>query len=84
MKSWLKKLGEVAAKGTIAVTGIGRFLPVLKAVLPQSAQDEVQMVEDTLPKIASAIAQVEVIGNALALPGTQKLTAAARLSRRSF
>lgn len=76
MKSWLKRIGEVAAKGAVAVSGIDRFLPVLRAIAPQAAQDELQAVENTLPKIAHAIEQVEMVGAALGLPGDQKLKAA--------
>lgn len=79
MASWLKKVGEIAAKGAIAVSGAERFLPVIRAFLPKGAQDELQVIEDTLPKIAKAIEDAEIIGAALQLPGTQKLTAAAPL-----
>jgi hypothetical protein len=73
--SWLSKAAMIALKVTEIVTGIG---PLAAAIIPGDKDDKViQKVSVDLAQIAQIIAQVEIFGQALGLPGAQKLTAAA-------
>jgi len=74
MTTFLKKLGQILLKGTQIAVGI---MPVVQQSFPTS--QPVQQVTDTLTAVAGVIAQVEVIGQALGQPGSQKLIAAAPL-----
>lgn len=72
--SWLKKVGMILLRTTEIVTGLG---PVVSALIPGKKDDAIiQVVSQDLAQIASIIAQVEVIGQALGLPGDKKLIAA--------
>jgi len=73
--TFLKTLGAILVKGLQIAIG---FAPVAQAAFPQ-ASVAIQAVEDKLQKIAGIIVQTEAIGQALQLPGAQKLTAAAPL-----
>jgi hypothetical protein len=73
--TFLKKLGEVVLKVTGIVTGFG---PGLAAIIPGTKDDVIiQKVSIDLAEIAQIIQQAEVFGQALGLPGAQKLQAAA-------
>ncbi len=70
---FLKAFGTAVLKITQIVTGIG---PIYAGAVPQIA-NVVQTVVSDLTALAGIIQQVEVMGQALALSGPQKLTAAA-------
>jgi hypothetical protein len=73
--SWLSKAATIALKVTEIVTGLG---PLASAIIPGDKDDKIiQAVSVDLAQIAQIIAQVEIFGQALGLPGAQKLTAAA-------
>lgn len=70
--SFLKKFGSIILKATEIVTGIA---PMISTNDKSAAI--VNTVSADLAQIAGIIGTVEGIGQALALPGAQKLTAAA-------
>ncbi len=72
---FLTKFGQAFLKGIQIVTG---FAPLAASVAPNEA-GVIQTVSQDLTQIAHIITQVVVIGQALSLPGPQKLTAAAPL-----
>ena len=69
---FLTKLGQIILKGTEIWLG---FAPLVQTALPGHA-GEVQTVSQDLVEIAHIIVQVEAMGQALKLPGAQKLQAA--------
>jgi len=72
--SWLKRAASIALKVTTAVLGFG---PLVTSLTPTKRDDEIlARVTPSLTQIAGVIQQVELFGQALALPGPQKLTAA--------
>lgn len=77
--SFLKKFGQIA--GTVGkIAGqVAGILPAVPAVIPGVPKDTVQVVSQDLNQIAAIALNVEVIGQALGLTGTQKLTAASPL-----
>ena len=70
---FLSKLGQIVVNVAGILTGFG---PLISAMNPQAGA-VVTQAEDVLGKISAVIGQVEVFGQAIALPGPQKLTAAA-------
>ena len=73
--SFLKKLGSAILGGISIVTG---FQPVVQSINPRVGSLTTTVTSD-LALVAAVIGQVEAMGQALALPGAQKLTAAAPL-----
>lgn len=71
--TFLSKLGAIILKSVQVLTAIE---PLATAYAPKSPQ-VLDMAENDLTKIGAVIMQVEVMGQALALPGPQKLIAAA-------
>jgi hypothetical protein len=73
--SFLKKLGSIILKVSEIVIGFG---PAAAMLIPGTKDDKIiQTISVDLAQIAQIIAQVEVFGQALSLPGAQKLQAAA-------
>ena len=68
----LKKIGVIALNITGIIAGIG---PIASVMYPNKAGEIVKVV-DTVNQFAAIIAQVEVFGAALSLPGTDKFKAA--------
>lgn len=72
---FLKRFGEIVLKITAIATGLA---PLISGAAPASTA-VVRVVVDDLTLIAKIIMDVEVMGQALSLTGTQKLEAAAPL-----
>lgn len=70
--TFLSKLGAIINEG-LKIFGI--LAPVAQVLLPGQAQ-EIQTISNDLTQVAGVIVQVEAVGQALSLPGAQKLTAA--------
>lgn len=71
----LKKIGQIALKATELILGFG---PAAVKYIPGDKDDKIlAAITPELVQIAQVIQQVEVFGQALGLPGAQKLTAAA-------
>lgn len=71
---WLKKAASIALKVTEVVLGFG---PLITSLTPTKRDDQIlAQVTPSLTQIAGVIGQVEIFGQALGLPGAQKLTAA--------
>jgi hypothetical protein len=70
---FLSKIGKYLLKGTVVLAGLGPLWQETKV------GDKVELVSDKLIEIRTVILQVEAVGQALGLPGAQKLTAAAPL-----
>jgi hypothetical protein len=66
---FLTKLGQVLLQATSIVTG---FAPLAKIALPGQS-DKIDVISQDLAEIAQAVATMEAIGQALNLPGPQKL-----------
>ena len=76
--SFLKKFGQIAGEvGKVALSVAG-VAPYVQAALPGQSE-KIQIVSADLAQIATIAQEVEVIGQALSLPGTQKLQAATPL-----
>jgi hypothetical protein len=73
--TFLKKAGQIILEGAQIFTG---FAPFLTSAIPHS-QGLVTTVSKDLSQVADAVIQAEAIGQALSLPGPQKLQAAAPL-----
>ncbi len=73
--TFLKKLGSVLLKFTQILTG---FSPVLSAAIPQAA-GVITTVTGDLELLAKEISTVEAVGQALSIPGNQKIVGAAPL-----
>jgi len=72
---WLKKAASIALKVTEVVLGFG---PLITSLTPTKKDDQIYAaVAPSLTQIAGIIGQVELFGQALGLPGDQKLKAAA-------
>ncbi len=74
MMSWLKKLGSIAiAVGkTAPIAG-----PILGAIIPGTQDDAIiAKVTPSIDSIVGVIVQAEIMGQALSLPGADKLKAA--------
>lgn len=69
---FLTILGQVLLKGTAIFAG---FAPLAQAVFPGQA-GAIQTVSKDLAQIADIVSQVEAAGQALKLPGDQKLAMA--------
>lgn len=70
---FLKKLGTILLKGTAVVAGVGPLISnQVPAAIPVLAQ-----VTDTLARVAGVVTQMELVGQALGLPGADKLKGAA-------
>lgn len=69
MPKWLTIVGQILLKGTAVWLG---FAPTAAAAFPGQA-GTIQTVSKDLAQIADIIAQVEAAGQALQLPGPQKL-----------
>lgn len=67
--TFLKKLGSIIAKGLQLA---GQF----EGLIPANVAQTYTIVKNELVQIAKVIIDVEVMGQALSLPGAQKLTAA--------
>lgn len=65
---FLSKLGQILLKGTQLVTGLG-------PLLPSQYQGAVAKTKDTLEEAAQAIVYAEAFGQALSVPGADKLKA---------
>jgi acyl-CoA hydrolase len=72
MLSFLKKAGQILAKGTQIILGFG---PLVSSLVPQVA-GTVAVVSKSLSEIAAIVVQVEAMGVALGLSGAEKLEAA--------
>lgn len=72
---FLTKLGQILRKGVEIYTGIA---PVVSGMFPGTA-GAVQTVSQDLAEIAGIVTTVEVIGQTLNQPGSQKLVAATPL-----
>lgn len=73
--SFLKQLGQI----TLAVSKVAPIVgPIITAIVPNASQVVTRATSD-IDQIASIIANVEVMGQALQLQGPQKLTAATPL-----
>lgn len=70
--SWLKKAGQVLLKAEEMVVGFG---PMAGAIYPQAAP-VIQTVSADLQDIEKIVVQAEAMGQALGLPGAQKIKAA--------
>lgn len=70
---WLKRIAQVA---TGLATGVDIFAPMAKAVLPDAGDRIVDRLDDFSTRIATVVVNSEVVGNALALSGEDKLKAA--------
>jgi len=70
--TFLKKAGQIILQGAEIFTG---FAPFLTTAYPKSA-GVVTTVSKDLTQISDAIVQAEAFGQALSLPGAQKLQAA--------
>ena len=73
--SFLSKFGKAVLKGVSLVTGIA---PIVSQAVPGSSQT-IQTVSQDLAQVADVITTVEVIGQQLGKPGTEKLNIAAPL-----
>lgn len=71
--SWLKKIGQLLLQGIIIAEGVA---PVIAQNVPASA-GTVAKVGDDLAILQNIIVQAEAMGQALGLPGADKLRAAA-------
>lgn len=72
--SWLKKVGSIVLKVSQIVVGFG---PTAAALIPGDKDDKIiRVLSADLVQIAGIIQQVEVFGQALGLPGADKLKAA--------
>lgn len=71
--TFLAKFGAAVLKGIQIVSGVA---PFAQAAAPSSAS-AIAHVQSELALLAGVIQQAEVFGQALSLPGAQKLTAAA-------
>lgn len=71
---FLKKLGQILTTGLKIVAQAQGLLPFIPN-LPGQVGAIVGEVKSELELMASSVVQVEMMGNALALPGAQKLTA---------
>lgn len=70
---WLTRIGGVVLKVSEILTGVG---PLLTSVNPKAAPI-VQTVVTDLQRLEAVIVQVEIFGQALGLPGAEKLKGAA-------
>ena len=70
--SFLKKLGQIA-QVAVKLTPYGQLIAPL---LPAGAQGSVAHVLDTISGVAAVVMQAEMMGQALSLPGADKLKAA--------
>lgn len=69
---FLTRIGAIILKGIEIYAG---FAPIIQTAFP-GFQDKVQVLSNDLVEIANIIVQVESFGQALAIPGPQKLIAA--------
>lgn len=74
---FLTRLGQIVLKATEIATGFGPF--VTRAIPGQTDDAIVRRVTTDLELLSGIVGHVEVIGQALSLTGTQKLTAASPL-----
>ena len=75
--SWLKKVGEVIAKGAALATGLS---PLVDPFFDNKKEDKDKVfgkITDSLVEIQSVITTVEAIGQLTGLKGEDKLKAAA-------
>jgi len=70
--TFLKKAGQIILQGAEIFTG---FAPILTTSYPKSA-GAVTTISKDLTEIANVVTDVEAFGQALGLPGPQKLQAA--------
>lgn len=74
--SWLKTVGQIALAGA----KIAGFAPLVMPFIPEDRRTTVDAIvartTDTLSSISGVIAQAEIMGQALALPGADKLKGA--------
>lgn len=75
--TFLKKFGAALVKGLAVVAGFEPTVNGLIGGLAPQAAGIVAQAESELSQISSVVGNVEAIGQALALTGAQKLTAAA-------
>lgn len=73
--TFLKKAGQIILEGAQIFTG---FAPMVSAAYPKSA-GAITTISKDLSQVADAVVQAEAIGQALNLPGAQKLQAATPL-----
>jgi hypothetical protein len=76
MSSFLKKLGKGILTGAGYVAG---FAPMIKQYTPDNVDRKIDLVVDTSTKISDIVKVSEVMGQALQVPGPDKLKAAAPL-----
>lgn len=76
--TFLRKVGQLLGAGLKILTGIG---PVVSTFVPNAAGELVK-VENTLEQVAQVVMQAEAMGQAINLPGPQKLAAATPLVRQ--
>lgn len=72
--TFLKKLGQIALQ---VVIGIDTFGPLAKSFTPDPVDRAIDLAGDYSRRAASVITQAEIMGQALALAGQDKLKAAA-------
>ena len=71
--TFLKKAGQIILQGAQIFTG---FAPMISAAYPKSS-GTITTISKDLAQVSDAIVQAEAFGQALGLPGTDKLRAAA-------
>lgn len=76
--TFLKKVGQILGAGLKILTGLG---PVVSAVVP-NVGDDIVKIENTLEQAMQIVMQAEVMGEAINLPGAQKLAAATPLVKQ--
>lgn len=70
---WLKRIGEIALKGTAIIIGLQ---PTLKAYADDKTDAKIDRVVSFADKLQAVIVNAEIMGQALSLPGPDKLKAA--------
>ena len=66
----LKKIGRIALEVTKMVVGFG---PVVTLTMPPDKAGKITAVMDTMTQIQDVIVKAEIMGQALSLPGPDKL-----------
>lgn len=75
MITFLKLAGQIITKGVAIFTGLKPLIAGTVATVAPFGQAVVQTIADDLERIKQAVIAAEAMGQALALPGNQKLVA---------